>query len=291
MSEARLVADVRNGLGEGPVWSQADQTLFWTDIHARRLWSYTPGTGETRSWEAPDRIGSFAFRRDGSLVVAFARGFAFWTPDGGPPEFLQEFEPDKPTTRLNDGRCDRQGRFVAGGMDEASPRRPVSSVWRLNPDRSAEPLIPDVTISNSICFSPDGRTMYFADTPERVIRAYDYDPSTGRIGAGRVFHALPPGPGTPDGSVVDAEGFLWNAEWGAGRVVRYAPDGRVDRIVAVPTRQPSCPAFGGPDLTTLYITTARFEMGDDQLAADPHAGSLFAIETDVRGLPEPMFAG
>lgn len=289
--EARLVLDCANLLGEGPVWSAARGALFWTDIHGRRLWSYDPATGEGRGREAPDRIGCFAFRRDGTLLVAFAGGFAFWDPETGRHEPLHPFEPDLPTTRLNDGRCDRRGRLVAGGMDEASPRRAISSVWRLGPDLAPERLIQGVRISNSICFSPDGGTLYFADTPERKIWAYPYEIETGRLGERRLFHALPPGPGNPDGSVVDAEGFLWNAEWGAGRVVRYDPEGRVERVVRVPTSCPSCPAFGGPDLTTLYVTTARFDMTPDQLARDPHAGGLFAVETGIRGLPEPAFAG
>ncbi len=286
MPEPRPVVTEHNILGEGPVWSVQRQRLFWTDIHGRRLWCFDPAAGTSRSWEPPDRIASMALRRDGTLLAAFARRFAIYDPDSERTETLHDFEPDQPTTRLNDGRCDRQGRFVAGGTDEGQPQRPISAVWRLDPDRSLHRLIPNVAIANSLCFSPDGRTLYMTDTPQRVIRAYDYDPASGGIGAERVFHRLPPGPGSPDGSVVDSQGCLWNAEYGGGRVVRYAPDGTVDRVVTLPTPNTTCPAFGGPDLTTLYVTTAA-----EGTQGDPLAGALFAVETDVPGLPEPFFAG
>lgn len=286
MSEVHPVVSCRNILGEGAVWSVERQALFWTDIQDRRLWCLDPATGATRSWTAPDRVGCFAFRRDGGLLAAFAEGLAFYDLDSGRVEPLHPFEPDLPTTRPNDGRCDRQGRFLVGGMDEMPPHRPVSGLWRLNPDRSLERLVAGIAIANSLCFSPDGRTLYRTDTPRRVILAHDYDPDTGCLGEPRVFHALPPGPGVPDGSTIDAEGFLWNAEHGGGRVVRYAPDGRVDRVVIVPTPNPTCPAFGGADLGTLYVTSAA-----EGVAGDPLAGSLFAVEVEVRGLPEPLFAG
>ncbi|WP_448204644.1 SMP-30/gluconolactonase/LRE family protein [Azospirillum sp. sgz302134] len=286
MSDARPVVAHRCTLGEGPLWSVQRQRLYWTDIQGRRLWCFDPLTGTSNSWEAPDRIGCMALRRDGTLLAAFARGFAVYDPDSGRTEPVHDFEPDIPSTRLNDGRCDRQGRFIAGGTDEGQPQRPISSVWRLDADHRAERLIPNVAVANSLCFSPDGRTLYMTDTPERVIRAYDYDPATGRLGERRDFHRLPPGPGNPDGSTVDSQGFLWNAEYGGGRVVRYAPDGTVDRVVTVPTPNTTCPAFGGPNLTTLYVTTAAQGREDD-----PLAGQLFAIETDVPGLPEPFFAG
>lgn len=284
--EARPVVSCRTILGESPLWSEQRQTLFWTDIHGRRLWAFEPARGTSRHWDLPDRLACMALRRDGTLLAGFARSLAVFDPDSGRSETICAFEPDRPTTRANDGRCDRQGRFLVGGLDEGDPQLPISSVWRLDADRSLHRLIPDVAIANSLCVSPDGRTLCMTDTPSRVIRAYDYDPATGGLGERRDFHRLPPGPGHPDGSVVDSQGYLWNAEYGGGRVVRYAPDGTVDTIVAVPTPNTTCPAFGGPDLTTLYITTAA-----DGRPDDPLAGSLFAVEVDVPGLHEPHFAG
>ena len=284
--DARPVVSCRTILGEGPVWSEQRQTLFWTDIHGRRLWAFEPARRTTRHWHLPDRLACMALRRDGTLLAGFAGSLAVFDPDSGRTETIHAFEPEQPTIRVNDGRCDRQGRLLVGGLDEGDPQRPIASVWRLDADRSLHRLIPGVAIANSLCVSPDGRTLYMADTPERVIRAYDYDPRTGNLGARRDFHRLPPGPGHPDGSVVDSQGYLWNAEYGGGRVVRYAPDGTVDRVVAVPTPNTTCPAFGGPDLTTLYITTAAEGQPDD-----PLAGALFAVELDVPGLPEPVFAG
>jgi L-arabinonolactonase len=166
-----------------------------------------------------------------------------------------------------------------------------SSVVRVDPDGSVTTLIDGVACANSTCFSADGRTMFFADTPERIIRAYEYDPATGALGSMRVHADLAAEPGLPDGSCVDAEGGLWNAEWEGRRVVRVAPDGRIDRVIEVPTWKPTCCAFGGADLDTLFITTSRLMSSDDDLAGDPHAGGLFAIRPGVRGVADALFAG
>ena len=202
-------------------------------------------------------------------------------------------EPDLPTTRLNDARCDRQGRFVFGTLNEAPDRAPIGSFYRLNTDLSVERLpLPGIAIPNSICFSPDGTRMYHCDTLANVILCCDYDPATGAVGNQRLFADLGGAPGSPDGSTVDSEGFVWNAQWGGARVVRYAPDGRIDREIVLPVAQPSCPAFGGPALDRLYVTTAHENLTAEARLAQPSAGGLFAIDPDgVRGLPEVRFAG
>ena len=191
--------------------------------------------------------------------------------------------------RCNDGKCDRQGRFWVGTMGDMR-RTPRGHLYRLDPQAGLRRVLDGLTIPNGLCWSPDGRTMYFTDSPTRLIWAFPYDPATGTPGERRVF-AQVDGSGVADGATVDAEGCLWSARHGGGRVTRYTPDGRIDREIALPVSQPSCCAFGGPDLGTLFVTTARNGLSADDLAKQPLAGAVLALEPGVRGLAEPRYAG
>jgi L-arabinonolactonase len=288
--DVELIVDCGNTLGEGLVWDADAQRLYWTDIEQKQLWMLEPGSGQVRSVAVPERIGCFASRAKGGLVVAFASGFAFFDPETGKREDIAQFERGLPHTRLNDGRTDRQGRLIAGGFDEVEGKA-VSSVVRLDPDLRVTKLFNSVTCANGTCFSPDGRTMYFADTPAKEIWAFDYAPSDGALGKRRTIARFDDQPGMPDGSCVDAEGFIWNAQWNGRRVVRYAPDGRIDRLLEVPVLNPTCVTFGGAEFDTLYITTARYLMSAEQIVAEPLSGALFACKPGVRGLPDAKFAG
>ena len=206
-------------------------------------------------------------------------------------EKIQDIEPDLATTRMNDGRCDRQGRFIVGGMDESDNGEAISNVYRVDNDLGVHKIISGVACANSTCFSPDGQVMYFADTPTGEIWAYDYDTNTGAIANKRIFTDFSDQPGIPDGSIVDAEGFLWNAQWNGYRVIRYRPDGSVDRVIDIPVMNPTCVTFGGKDLDVLYVTTARYLMTPEQIEAEPLSGGLFAVKVDVKGLNEPKFCG
>lgn len=286
-----LVVECRNVLGEGVVWDHAARRLRWVDIESCELWTLDPATGASAAQKTPERLACFAPRQHGSgLIAAFASGFAFYDPASGAREDLAPFEPDKTATRLNDGRTDRDGRLVAGGFDEQNGEA-VSSVVRLDPDRRMAMLFDGVACANGICFSPDGSTMYFADTPARAIWAFDYDGATGDLGNRRVLNRFDGQPGMPDGSCVDAEGCIWNAQWNGRRLVRFTPAGRVDRVIPVPVLNPTCVTFGGAALDVLYITTARYLMTSQQILADPLSGALLAVVPGVKGLPDAAFAG
>lgn len=280
-----------NMLGEGLLWCPRAQALYWTDIKAATLWRHHPGSGETRTWLMPERLASFALcRREDWLLLGLASRLAFLHLPSGMLEPIAEVEAELPT-RLNDAACDRQGRFVFGTLDESDPKQPIGAFYRLDADLSLQRLpLGGVAISNSIAFSPDGGTMYFCDSPTRRIRCCDYG-TDGSVGTPRDFVDLGDVSGEPDGSTVDAEGGLWNAQWGLGRVVRYDVTGRADRIVEVPARQPTRPALGGPNLDTLYVTSARDGLSAQALQEDPGAGDLFAAAVPVQGLPDPCFAG
>lgn len=290
-TDASLILNCGNQLGESVVWDAARGKVRWVDIEGCEIWEYDPVSGEVGTHVLPERVGAIGLRARGGLVVALAQSFALFDLD---TERLvpvnRPVEADLPTTRLNDGRVDRQGRFICGGLNEATDQAAIAGVYRLDADQRVSLVMERVACANSICFSPDGRTMYFADTPTRQILAYEYDTVTGMPRSGRVF-AEQNGRGAPDGSIVDSEGCLWNAEWGGGRVVRYSPDGRVNRIVHVPVTNPTCVAFGGHDGDTLFITTARHGLTTAQLADEPTAGGLYAVDVGVRGIPEPLFAG
>lgn len=292
--KAQLVVDGRHELGEGVLWCERTQTVFWTDILASRLWNHDPQSGATRSWGMPERLCCYAFTADEEqLLIGLESRLAFFNLATGAVTPICDIEGDLPTTRLNDGRCDRQGRFVFGTLNEDPGRAPIGSFYRLNTDLTLERLaLPGVAISNSICFSPDGSLMYHCDTLDKRIMCCDYDVLDGAVSNQRVFADLSGQPGSPDGSTVDADGHVWNAQWGGARVVRFTPGGDVERIVEVPSGQASCAAFGGADFSTLYVTTAHEGMSPAQRAQDTLAGALFAARLDdVRGLAEARFGG
>jgi L-arabinonolactonase len=288
---AELLLDTRHTLGEAANWCHVTQTLFWTDIEGARLWRHDPASGATDSWPMPERLATFGLCEDPRfLLLGLASRLAFFVFGTGRIIPVAAVEPGM-RTRLNDGRCDRQGRFVFGMKSESQPLAAEGGFWRLDADLSLHRLpLPAVAIANSISFSPDGKTMYYCDSPDREIRCCDYG-AGGAVSGERIFVRLGNADGEPDGSTVDADGGLWNARWGGARVVRYGPDGVETQHIAVPTAQPSCVAFGGPALDTVYVTSARESMDAGALAGDPHAGGIFHVRPGRRGLPEARFAG
>jgi L-arabinonolactonase len=289
---AEIAVDAANQLGEGVVWSPAQGRVLWTDIIGKAFWSYDPVARTAQKLDLPERLACFAASGGASILAGFASGLARFDLRSGLREPLAAIEPDLPTTRLNDGKLDRRGRFVFGTMDEApSGRQPLGHVWSYNGQSPPRILFGDVQISNSIAFSPDGRQMYFADTPLKKIFVFDYDPDEGRISNRAIFAEIGAEGGFPDGSTVDAQGYLWNAEWEGARLVRYSPDGRVDRTIPMPCSRLTCCAFGGDDLATLFVTSARTGLDDTRLAAQPLAGALFALDVGVCGLADTMFQG
>jgi L-arabinonolactonase len=288
---ATLLIDAKCTLGEGATWCARSGRFYWTDIEGARLWRYDPRDRSSTSWRMPERLATFALCADPHyLLLGLATHLAFFDLATGETQRIVDVEPGM-NTRVNDGRCDRQGRFVFGTKDEGSPLRAVGGFYRLNRDLSLERLpLPAPAISNSIAFSPDGATMYYCDSPTREIRACDYA-ADGTVANDRLFTKLADATGEPDGSTVDRDGGLWNAQWGGARVVRYGADGVETARVTVPTVQPSCVALGGEQLGTLYITSARIDLDASALAGDAQAGGVFMAVPGARGLPEALFQG
>lgn len=270
-----------------------EQRLYWIDVAGCRVFRCTADGRELRAWDMPQEIGSLALRRGGGAVVALANGFHFLDFTTGDTDLIANPASDKPHTRLNDGKVDARGRFIVGSMDTRQPGGADGALFRLDPDLSVHHLGGGFMISNGPCWSPDGSTFYFSDSFSGEIWAYDYDLETGAIANRRTFTKAGIAPGMAnDGSTVDAEGFLWNAQVFAGKLARYAPDGSLDRVIEMPVKKPTSVMFGGPDLDILYVTSmtkppAPHLPGDGVLR-----GSLFAIHgLGIKGLPEHRFGG
>ena len=287
----RLLVDGQNELGEGVQWCARTGRVFWTDIEAAQLHSHNPVTGSGDSWQLPERLACFALTDDPDVILAgLASCLAWFNLRTGALKRLHAVEPELPATRVNDGRCDRQGRFVFGTMDERKDKQAIASFYRLNTDLSLEQLpLPKVAIANSICFSLDGEAMYFCDSQQQLIWRWD-GYARGELDALAVFADLRGGAGSPDGSTIDAEGHLWNAQWGAGKIVRFTPEGAVEREVALDVSQPSCVCLGGGALNELFVTSAHQHMTDAARAAEPEAGGLWhGAVARVRGVAESRF--
>lgn len=293
IGEARCVLEARNGVGESLVWSVAGQRLHWVDITGKRLEAFHPATGEHHVQPLPEFATSVGLRAEGGFVVGLRRRVCLLDA-GGRLETLAEIEPDRPRNRLNEGRVAPDGSFWVGTMQDNldDEGRAVEieawtgALWRVSPEGDVARLTPhEFGIANTMIWG-DGRFVC-ADTLADRLYAYDHVPGPEALGHRRVL-SEGVGRGLPDGSCVDREGFIWNARFGGGCVARLAPDGALDRLVELPCANPTSCAVGGPDLSTIYVTSARFGLPPERLD-DPLEGGLFAVETSTSGRPEPLF--
>jgi sugar lactone lactonase YvrE len=277
-------------LGEGPVWDDEHQRLVWVDILPGLVHRFDPATGDDHVFRTGKPVGSTALRRGGGLILAVEDGFALLDPGWQRLDQVVVVEHPGPRARFNEGKCDPAGRFLAGTMayDETPG---AASLYRLDSDFAVTRLLDGVTISNGLAWTADGATVYYIDTPTRGVDAFDYDAGTGRLGNRRRVVDVPAAAGMPDGMTIDTDGCLWVALWGGAAVHRYAPDGRLDTVLSFPATNITCPVFGGPEFGVLYVTSARDGLDEQQLAAQPHAGALFAVDVGARGLPALRFAG
>ncbi|MGE3831747.1 MAG: SMP-30/gluconolactonase/LRE family protein, partial [Parvibaculaceae bacterium] len=284
-----VVVDVKTILGEGPLWDVGLERFFWIDSFGGVVYRSTYDGRELRAWDVPSKIGSIAIRKDGNgAICSLANGFHALDFKTGDCTLIHDPEPGKSNNRINDGKVDRRGRFVAGSMDTME-EGPNGALYRLDPDFKVTKLDSNIIVSNGPCWSPDDKIFYFADSWSGEIWAYDYDINTGSVKNRRTFTKIDTSRGgAADGSTVDSEGYLWNAQVYDGKIVRYAPDGKVDKIIDMPVKKVTSVNFGGPNLDILYVTSMakpplpRFP-GDGVLR-----GSLFAIyDLGIKGVPEP----
>jgi len=286
-----LLLDARAELGEGPAWEAASGLLHWVDIHAGLLHSFDPRCGVDRTLAMGEALGCVAPRRSGGLVVALRSGFATLDLANGARTPWINPETGRPGNRFNDGKCDPAGRFLAGSMDDAEKEQ-SGSLYSLGADGSLQVLIHPVGISNGLAWSPDQRTLYYIDTPTRLVMAYEYDLATGRIANPRPAVSVPDQLGWPDGMTTDSQGMLWVALWGGASLTRWDPaGGRLLETVRFPALNVTSCVFGGPDLNDLYVTTARKGMSRAQLDDYPLSGGLFRLRGRIEGQPTYPFGG
>jgi sugar lactone lactonase YvrE len=273
------------------MWSVREQALYWTDNLGGRIHRLEPESGSAESFMLGQNVMAIGLRESGGLLLALAKQLAFYEP-GGELEPLLDVEQDLPRNRFNDGKADRRGRYWAGTMNDVDWDEPSGSLYRLDPGLELSRLRGEVVCANGLGWSPDDRTFYFCESFRYAILAYDFDADAGALSARRVFATVDrTAGGFPDGLTVDGEGGVWSVHNGAGRVVRYAPDGRVTHEVEVPVPQATSCIFGGRDLDVLYITTSRQNMSSEQLARYPLSGSVFAVRPGPSGVAQPLFAG
>ena len=294
---AERLTDPTDAVGESPVWRPAEEALYWVDIPGRRIHRFHVPTGRRRSWEAREPVACIAFSTNGLVIAGMESGiFSLELRDDGKvaAERLAAPRFPMPGMRFNDGRCDREGRFWAGTMHTDIPAgHPVGELYRYTHEGGlAGPIVRELLTQNGLAFSPDGRVMYLSDShpKARVIWAFDYERATGTPHARRVFVDMTKHPGRPDGAAVDVDGCYWTCANDAGLVLRFTPAGDLDRSLELPVKKPSMCAFGGAKLDTLYVTTIRPARADD-LAAQPHAGAVFALRPGVQGIAETEFQG
>lgn len=274
-------------LGESPVWSETEQALYWVDLRRPALHRLQVRTGRVDTWTMPDLCAAVVLARNG-VVVALRTGLFRFDPSMERLRPLVSPEPPDSGNRLNETKVDRRGRLWTSSMRDFGAAC-TGALYRVDRALASTRVLAPITIPNAVAWSPDDATMYFADTAEGRLRAYAFDAESGLLGDERTLVEAGALPGKPDGATVDRDGGIWNARYGAGCVARILPDGRVDRVIALPATQVTSCCLGGADLTTLYVTSARQRLSEAELAAQPLAGSLFAARVDVPGLPEPRF--
>jgi sugar lactone lactonase YvrE len=290
-AEAQLVLDAKAQLGEGALWHAPGQRLYWVDIDGCSVHEYDPATGRDRALPIGEKVGTVVTRARGGLMLAVESGLASFDLESERLALVATPEADIPENRFNDGKCDPSGRFWAGTMDGAhAPGR--GALYRLDADMSVHRMVGDVSISNGLAWSLDRQVFYYIDSPTGVVVAYDYNDSAGTLSGRREVVKVPEELLSPDGMTIDSEGMLWVAHWGPGAVCRWNPnDGSLMERIDVPAAHTTSCAFGGEDLGDLYITTARADRTEEQLAAQPLSGGLFKARPGVTGLPAFEFAG
>ncbi len=279
-------------VGEGPVWDVREQALYFVDIVGKKVFRYSPETGETRSWDVPGMIGSLALREKGGAIVALKEGVYALDFGTGKASPLALAEGQASRVQFNDGKVDRRGRFVVGSGDsDLKDTQPVGTLYSLGADHRLTELDHGIAIANGPCWSPDNKTFYFSDSLQYEVYAYDYDIDTGAATNRRVFANTRELGGIPDGATVDTDGLIWIAICEGSKIVAFRPDGKIERIIQMPVKAPASVMFGGPNLDRLFVTTINVAalMGRD---AQEGAGSTFVIDgLGAKGIAEPRYAG
>ena len=283
--KAELLLDSRAALGEGPIWDERRQLLYWVDIVDGKLNAYDPVANENQVYDVGQHVGTVVSTNNhNKVMLAVYEGFGVYDLEAKELRILADPEAHLPQNRFNDGKCDPNGRFWAGTM-ALEDQSDQGSLYCLDRDLNVRKVLGDIGISNGLAWSLDGTVMYFIDSKAFAVTAFDFDLESGTVSNERIVTAVPEEMGAPDGMTIDDEGMLWVAHWGGSRVCRWHPEnGALLQTIELPVSQTTACAFGGKELDTLYITSARVGLSTKQLQREPHAGGLFAVKTGCRGV-------
>lgn len=292
MNELEHLVSSQNKLGETPIWSPEENALYWVDWGGRPTCRFVPATNKFTTFPVDLPVTALARRASGGFIAIASKGLYAWDSNTNEYELLVgQPQPDKPEICYNDAAVDRQGRLLVGTVNMEDPFLPDGSLYRLDPDGSLHLLDTGYATANGIGVSPDGQTLYVADQRHNQIIALDYDTVDGTVSNRRIFACVPEDEGMPDGLIVDAAGFVWNGHWAGWKLTRYDPDGKIERQIYFPVQHVISFAFGGRDLDELFVTTAWWDLDEEQCKQQPWAGDLLRVCPGVKGLVEPAFAG
>lgn len=291
MIEIEHIAAVQNEAGESPHWDADEGALYWADIVDPHLFRYCPSTGQLDVHPIDVPVTGFGRRASGGFVMVARDGLHLWEADKQTHTLLVDPEANRPNVRFNDGLADRQGRYWAGTLNEKDLDATDGVLYRLDPDGALHTMETSLRWPNGIGWSPDDQTMYVVDSAAQAIYAYAFDSADGTLVDRRIFAEVPKESGMPDGLTVDSEGGVWLGHWGGWTLTRYDPAGRIEREVRLPVQNVTSCIFGGANLDELYITTAWYLLSATERSKQPLAGDLFRLHPEVKGLPDPKFAG
>jgi len=292
MAEVEHVLDVRNVIGEGPIWHSGEQSLYWVNfIEQHQILRFSPQTGRVKVFDTGVPVMALGIREKGGFIAASGKGLAHWDTERQTFDVVCNPLAGRDGFRFNDAATDSRGRFWVGTLNESNPKGPDGELFCLQADGSCRVMDRNITVANGTGWSPDRKTMYFTDTFRYTVYAYDFDAQAGTIANRRTFVQTSPEAGLPDGLTVDSEGFVWSAFWGGWKVVRYNPEGKVDREYRLPVPNPSSCAFGGKRLDELYITSASLGLSQEEKEKYVQSGDLFCLKAGIVGMDEPRFAG
>lgn len=292
LTNVELAIDGHAILAEGPLWDETVSALWWIDIKNHRLHRFDPQKGANKTFDIGQAIGTVVRRARGGLMVAVKNGLATFDPETSRLQVVTDPEADQPGNRFNDGKCDPEGRFWAGTMEDAETGLSTGALYSLDTDGTVKKHFDGVGVSNGLVWTADAKTFYYNDSPTRSVDAFDYDRATGSISRRRSVFEVPDGQGYPDGMSIDSDGKLWVCLWGGWGILRIDPtNGEVLARIEVPVERVTACAFGDSDLETLYVTTASIGLDAEGHEKQPHAGGVFRLRPGVRGVPSFAYGG
>ena len=291
MFKVEHLLHVENEIGESPIWVPEENSIYWCDTEGYKIFSYEVNSKKHQVYDVEMPVEALGKREKEGWLLVTKEGFGYWDPKSNECAFIADPEADKPDVQFNDGTTDKKGRYLVGSFNFNNLDAPDGSLYILDENQKIKKLDSGLALSNGICFSLDGKTLYLTEMAIGRISVYDYDLDKGTVSNKRTFAEVDKSKGKPDGLIIDSEGFLWSAHWGGSRITRYDPSGKIDMEIMMPVSSVTCMAFGGESMDELYVTTAWYGMSKAEREKEKYAGDLFKIKTGIKGILEYRYKG